>query len=114
MKNLLKAISYKKKYGKVAGQLVELLAERDELQEKIRELNYENISLELEVKRQMEIAENTREAATLIEVRNRQLEAKNKSLREENIKLMFGSNFLEHKEVMKSEHGTQGNGSRAG
>ena len=113
MKNPLKEFSYKRKYSKAAGQLVDALAEKDKLQKENQELRYRNISLELEVKRQMEIAENTREAATLIEVRNRQLEAKNKSLREENIKLMFGSNFLEHKEVMNSEHRTQSNGRRA-
>lgn len=109
MKNLLKAISYKKKYGKVAGQLVELLAEIDEQKEKIRELNYENISLELEVKKQKEIARNTREAAVLIETRNRQLEKRNNELREENLKLRFGKIFLVNKEVMNSEQGTQSN-----
>lgn len=109
MKNLLKAISYKKKYGKVAGQLIELRAERDALQEEIRELNFQNISLELEVKRQAKIAQNTREAAVLIETRNRQLEKRNNELREENLKLRFGKIFLANKEVMNSEQGTQSN-----
>lgn len=109
MKNLLKAISYKKKYGKVAGQLIELLAERDALQEEIRELNFQNISLELEVKRQARIAKNAGEAAVLIEKRNRLLEKRNNELREENLKLRFGKIFLANKEVMKSEQGTQSN-----
>lgn len=110
MKNLLKAISYKKKYGKVAGQLIELLAERDELQEKIRELNYENISLELEVKKHKDIAENTRAAAIQIEQRNRYLEGRNKELRGENIQLKLKSAFFEGKEAAVYELQTQSNG----
>lgn len=99
MKNLLKAISYKKKYGKVAGQLVEMLAEKNELQEEIKELKYRIISLELEAKRQQEIALNTRNAAILIEARNQQLEKRNKELRNENIKLQFRNSCIERKEV---------------
>lgn len=110
MKNLLKAISYKKKYGKVAGQLIELLAERDELQEKIRELNYENISLELEVKKHKVIAENTRAAAIQIEQRNRYLEGRNKELRGENIQLKLKLAFFEGKEAAVYELQTQSNG----
>jgi predicted nuclease with TOPRIM domain len=110
MKNLLKYISYKKKYGKVAGQLIELRAERDELKEKIRELNIENISLELEIKKQMGIAENTRAAAIQIEERNRYLEGRNRELRGENIQLKLKAAAIEVKEVESCDSGTQSNG----
>lgn len=102
MNNPLKAISYKKKYGKVVGQLVELLAERDALQKEIRELNYKNISLELEVKRQTEIAQNTHQAAVLIA-------RQNSELKKENTTLKIRNNIIEHREVRENAR-TQSSG----
>lgn len=110
MNNPLKSISYRRKYCKAAGQLVELLAEVEELKKANRELEFRNVNLELEAKHQKEIAENTRKAAIFIQRINCRLEARNSQLREENLKLRFGKNFIEHKEVIRNEARTQSNG----
>lgn len=102
MKNLLKAISYKKKYSKVAGQLIELLAERDALQEEIRELRFQNISLELEVKRQRKLYETAFQAGVIIAQQVY-------GLKRENTALKVRNNIIEHREVIRNESRTQSN-----